>query len=145
VRKAIIFSGGFTAGKDMPSEGQAMFDYYYPRAPENGPLVILEEKSVDTSTNAKEVSKKLESMIRRGDLGLSQNSSIGQVTTGFHLERALNYFDSYGVSISWRGASEDLLAQEGRRYSAFTARYLSSERSQKRRKKRSKRAFPPEV
>lgn len=141
VNRALLFSGGYTAGSDISSEAQAMYDYYIDRVSGKSPHVILEENSIDTSSNAKYVRSTLEQMMERGDLGLRYDSRIGLVTAGFHLDRACRYFENYGIGLSWRGASEDLLALEGKRYGAFKGRYLSTNKVRAEELKEERRMF----
>lgn len=57
----LILSGGFTSGKNLPSEAEAMKRFLlknYPQIPESA--IILEEVSVDTKQNALEVKKILD-------------------------------------------------------------------------------------
>lgn len=82
----IIFSSGHTSGSAYPSEAEAMRDYLrqkFPEIPEDA--VILEERSLDTWGNAKEVRK----IIKQHGF-----QNIGLLTVGFHLERAAFLFAS---------------------------------------------------
>lgn len=141
VKRAILFSGGHTAGEYTPSEAQAMFDYYFDHAPVKGPPVILEEKSIDTSTNAKEVGRKLTNFMMRGDLGLNFDSTIGVLTIGYHLERSLKYFDSYNIRVAWWGASEDLLSGESPRHAGLRSRFVGSTIYRREQAEEDKRLF----
>ncbi len=86
----IIFSTGKTAGKDWPSEAEAMREYmleYYPNTPLE--RTLLEEESIDTIGNAEEVAK----MLREWE----ECSRIGLVTIGYHMERSLKIFRKRGI------------------------------------------------
>lgn len=88
----IIFSTGHTAGDDFPSEADAMERYLlekYPEIPEEA--IILEENSLDTWENAKEVKKILAE-------GSMQNVAL--LTVGFHLRRAKTLFESEGIQLA---------------------------------------------
>ena len=94
----IIFATGKTAGTDVPSEAEAMkrkLKALFPLIPNSA--IILEERSKDTASNAKEVKK----IIDRNGL-----REIGLVTVGFHLERATILFGREGIKVSTLVASE---------------------------------------
>ncbi|MEK7534746.1 MAG: ElyC/SanA/YdcF family protein [Patescibacteria group bacterium] len=113
ITDTFIFSTGYTAGKNMPSEAEAMQaylrrimqpmldasiknphleDFFLNRSPFNFfPNIILEQRSVNTSGNAKETAR----IIR----GFSSDSSrgVGLLALGFHLRRADTHFKKHGV------------------------------------------------
>lgn len=108
IAQRIIFSSGHTAGKDIPSEAQAMKDFLKKRFPEiPDEAIILEEKSIDTSSNAQEVGKIIK---ERGF------TNVGLLTIGPHAKNAWLLFQRHGVKIDWSDVfeSEGELAKRAR-------------------------------
>lgn len=91
----IIFSSGHTSGKNYPSEADAMKRFLLERFPEiPEEAIILEENSLDTWENAKEVKKVIKQ---------NRFESVGLLTVEFHLERAAFLFASeriYAIPLS---------------------------------------------
>jgi len=118
VSDRIIFSGGRTAGKNTPSEAEAMKKHLlriFPSIPENA--IILEENSLSTSTNAEEVKRIMEQQ------GLKE---VGLVSAGFHLKRAKYLFKQAGISLDPHNvlAAEEILRQ---RRPGYVEGYLESD------------------
>lgn len=109
----IIFSGGFTKGKDKASEAKAMFDYL--RSYDSSfkqEDVILEEVSIDTAGNAFEVGKLLD-----------RNSNVILLTTSYHLIRSRRIFRNFAVKVSGFYASEKVLKQESPKFDSVLREY----------------------
>ncbi|MBP9716745.1 MAG: YdcF family protein [Candidatus Levybacteria bacterium] len=89
--KKIVFVGGKTSGKNIPSEAAAMKNFLMKQFSDiSGDKIILEEKSVDTLTNAKEVKKILkENDIRSGLI----------LTTSVHTHRTKMLFNKEGLNL----------------------------------------------
>lgn len=114
----IIFSSGKTAGKDTPSEAEAMKRHLlriFPSIPEQ--VITLEEDSLNTYTNAQEVRRIMEQQ------GLKE---VGLVSTGSHLKRAAYLFKQAGISFDPHNilASEEILRE---RRPGYVERYLKSD------------------
>ncbi len=117
VAPMIIFSSGKTAGQRFPSEASKMYEYMkskYPEIPDDG--VVLEERSLTTFENAKEVKSLMRAMNR---------NTAALLTIGFHLPRAVKVFRDHRMDVSGF-ASERVLTENSEKYKAFVGRYLSS-------------------
>lgn len=91
VVKKILFSTGHTAGSDFPSEAAEMKRFMkerFPRIP--GENIILEEKSFDTPSNAKEVKK----IIKKYGF-----KKLALLTTKAHMLRADKLFKNFGIKV----------------------------------------------
>lgn len=117
----IILAGGKTAGKDWPSEAQAMADYmtkiYRAHLGQKdrdhskettdemislfNQSLIIEDQSIDTKTNADEVSR----ILTEHNLN---NAAL--ITVGFHLGRAEQNFQEQGIEAQGF-KSEDVMKQ----------------------------------
>jgi uncharacterized SAM-binding protein YcdF (DUF218 family) len=116
----ILIASGKTAGRDWPSEADAMRRYLarrFPGIPETA--VRLEDASLDTADNARLVAALLRASAPR---------SIALLTVGFHLPRSLRLFSTHGLAVERGVAAEDVVAQRSARHRAFIARYLASRR-----------------
>src|ERR1035437_196996 len=85
----IIFSGGFTKGKNKDSEAKAMFNClknYDPKFKNED--IILEEISIDTAGNAYEVGKIID-----------KDSEVVLLTTSYHLVRSKKIFKNYLIKV----------------------------------------------
>lgn len=92
----IIFSAGKTAGRDYPSEAEAMSNFLllkFPDIPED--KVILEDVSRDTLENAKEVKKVLEKYSLK---------KIMVLTTPEHVKRSRMLFRKAGIDAEVTGS-----------------------------------------
>jgi uncharacterized SAM-binding protein YcdF (DUF218 family) len=100
IGQKIIFSGGFTKGKESKSEASKMYEFVlnYIQIPQND--IYLEENSIDTAGNASEVKKYLD-----------KNSTVYLVSFGYHLKRAKRLFENYGIKVSGIFASEKILSK----------------------------------
>jgi len=110
VSDKIIFSSGKTAGKDAPSEAEAMKRHLlriFPSIPEHA--ITLEENSLNTYTNAQEVKKIMDQE------GLKE---VGLVSVGSHLKRAAYLFKQAGISLDIHNilAAEEILRERRPRY-----------------------------
>ncbi len=132
VSNRIIFSTGKTAGKDTPSEAEAMKRHLlriFPSIPENA--ITLEENSLNTYTNAAQVKRIMEQQ---------ELEEIGLVSVGFHLKRAAYLFKQAGISLDPRNilAAEEILRQ---RRPGYVERYLKSDLVAKENEKEKKAYF----
>lgn len=115
----VIFSGGKTAGKDLPSEAKALWDYTkskYPDIPEE--KIVIEEESFDTIGAAEKVYDILEKF---------KLKNVALLTIGFHLPRSEKIFTNYGIKVHGI-PSEEVLRNRSPDYQRFLERYLSSSR-----------------
>ena len=104
----IIFSSGKTAGSLLPSEAEAMKDRLlsiFPDIPEAA--VILDDISLNTFTNAKEVQR----IMREREF-----RTAALVSVGFHLERAQYLFKKAGLPVRDLIPSEWILHTRRSRY-----------------------------
>lgn len=118
----ILIASGKTAGRDWPSEADAMRRYLarrFPGIPEAA--VRLEDASLDTADNARLVAALLRA-------SASAPRSITLLTVGFHLPRSRRLFSTHGLAVEQGVAAEDVVAQRSARHRAFIARYLASRR-----------------
>ncbi len=87
----LIFSGGRTAGKDYPSEAEAMKRFLLEKFPEiSKDSLLLEEESMDTKQNA-QFSKKI--------IETNGFSNIAFLTTSSHIPRSKKLFGKIGLNI----------------------------------------------
>lgn len=109
----IIFSSGKTAGKDWPSEAEAMWNYTknrFPNIPNN--KIILEEESIDTAGNAEKA------------YGILQKYKIKHVvllTISSHLPRSVRIFANYGIKTN--GTSSQEILRNSKNYKNFVKEY----------------------
>ena len=109
VTNTFIFSTAHTSGKSVPSEAEAMANhfrkllqplpniairnrYLYHVWAQKGlhwPLIILEEKSLSTSSNAREVAKIVKS---------NKLTNLGLLTVDFHMPRSELHFKRHGIN-----------------------------------------------
>ncbi len=111
----LIFSTGHTAGSNVPSEARAMKDHLqriFKDIPDEA--IILEETSVDTEGNAKEVKKIIDRHPEFKTFGLLADTS--------HLERT-PLFERVGIQV----IPFDALAILGEERPGLIANYLKSE------------------
>lgn len=97
----ILLSSGHTAGQDYPSEAGAMRRFLrlnFPDIPDAD--VMLEEVSIDTASNAKEVG---------GMIDDKDYERIAILSTGYHVQNASTLFENYGVRVDDTVAAEDIL------------------------------------
>jgi uncharacterized SAM-binding protein YcdF (DUF218 family) len=96
----IIFSAGKTAGRNVPSEAQAMSDFLllkFPGFPKD--KIIKEEISVDTLQNAEEIKK----------IADTQNiKTLLVLTTPEHVKRTKMLFKKEGLNVDVEGSDEIL-------------------------------------
>jgi uncharacterized SAM-binding protein YcdF (DUF218 family) len=124
----LLFSSGHTSGPDVPSEAAAMRDYllrgiYIPEEVAEA-RIALEEKSIDTATNAKEVARMLE------ETGPNYGR-IDLVTVGFHTRNAKILFKRYGVPVEEAIASEDIIRERSKADEAFIQEWLGTTKVRK--------------
>ena len=115
----IIFSTGHTAGEDLPSEAQAMKSHLlriFPSIPEEA--IILEEISLDTQENAKEVKKIIDKY---------KFENVGLLTVRSHLKRAIRLFEKAGLTASPFASEETLKDKRAK----FINNYMSSDLGKK--------------
>ncbi len=121
----LIISGGKTAGKEFPSESEAMKTYILLKYPhETYPQIcdeniILEEQSLDTHGNAKEIKNILD---RENE---TQQSTPALLTVGFHTKRASKIFKNHGIETKSFNA-EELLQKKSPHYAKFVKRFNNS-------------------
>jgi len=85
----IIFSSGHTSGLDIPSEAQAMKSYMLSKIPNIAPVdILLEDKSLDTPTNALEISKLIK----------EKSARIAVVAPMLHKKRVLELLKTFNVN-----------------------------------------------
>ena len=104
--KEIIFSGGKTSGQELNSEAQSMANYLrriYPQIPETA--LALEENSLDTASNSKDLQKLLEPVIKE-----SPTKKVGLLTTSAHKNRASEHMHETGLEFD-NFEIEKILAQ----------------------------------
>lgn len=129
----VIFSSGHTAGKSIPSEAASMNAFLtnntrrFPAIPKEIP-VILEEKSIDTASNADEVSK----IVSEIEKDTNRNAQVILVTTGYHLGNAAKIFRDKRINVwDWNGyASDDVVAKRARVPQYFLENYNRQKRIQ---------------
>jgi uncharacterized SAM-binding protein YcdF (DUF218 family) len=117
----LLFSGGHTAGEDVPTEAEAMRDFlftHFPDIPEEA--VLLENNSIDTASNAEEVI----SMLTRP--GSKHYQHINLLTVGYHLPGAQKIFDNFGVPIEQGVASETVISKLSADQEAFVEQWSHS-------------------
>jgi len=125
----IIFSTGETAGENpegspYPTEAEEMKRFmriFFPEEEIPESAIELETHSFDTAGNAEEVKK----IAERENL-----SKIALLTVGFHLERSMRFFESYGVNPKKGFASEQILRRRSKHYRKFLREYHESDRFQ---------------
>lgn len=93
----IIFTGGKTAGKDWPSEAEAMRNYLLNFYEINLNDILVEDKSMDTAGNAKGVKKILEAMGAKEAIF---------TTISYHVERARKQFTELGLEGEWLNSDD---------------------------------------
>ncbi len=96
--KILIFSGGKTAGKNYPSEAEAMRNFLlskYLDIPVSS--IILEDKSFDTKQNAKNSKLIIEN---------NNFKKISFITTNAHIPRSKKLFKKVGLDIKGYSAEE---------------------------------------
>lgn len=123
----IIFLTAETAGNDpqgnpYPGEAEEMKRFmriFFPEdvIPENA--IEIDTHSFDTAGNAEEMKRIAER---------ERLSKIALLTVGFHLERSMRFFESYGVRVKKGFASEKILRGRSSHYKKFFRRYFGSER-----------------
>ena len=116
--KKIIFSGGYTKGKDKESEAKKMFELMknkFPDIPDAD--IILEENSRDTAGNAFEV-KKL----------LPINSKIILLSFAYHLKRAKIIFHNFNLDFEQTFASDNILKKMSPTYDEILKKYTLKRR-----------------
>ena len=112
----VIFSGGHTAGSDMPSEGQAMLDHMGLVYKDQVHKASVEGESLDTSRNAEYV---------RDSIEPDKKSLL--LSVGYHVPRATRIFDGYGIETDPM-SSESVLADERGSMDRFLENYSRSNR-----------------
>lgn len=118
--KKVLFSTGDTAGRNFPSESQAMIDYLARvgrSIPEED--VLMEEVSFDTPGNAEE-SKRIVEKHGLHDVAL--------LTVSDHLPRTADLYVNYGQSTSTSYASETIVQHISPHHEKFVNRYAKSPR-----------------
>lgn len=94
----LIFCGGKTAGKDYPSEAEAMKRFLLEKFPEiSEDSLLLEEESMDTKQNA-EFSKKI--------IEANEFSNIAFLTTSSHIPRSKKLFKKAGLILDSLSSQE---------------------------------------
>lgn len=117
IAKKLIFSGGYTAGYDMPSEAQSMASYLFKNYPYiRRSDVIMENKSVDTVTNARQVSKIIKEQ---------GYNNVAVITVGAHAIRAERIFKGIGIDAIVL-SSESILRERSKRDEKTVRNYTSS-------------------
>lgn len=133
----IILSGGVEVGSEYGDYSEAslmkkhMVEYYGIEEWR----IVLEDKSVDTSTNAKYSSEILER------LGFLESGNVKLITNEFHLDRSKMLFDRYYKKDFQSLSAEEILINRGdgnnlpgdrfnRRYATYTERFLDSKENQ---------------
>lgn len=121
ITNSLIFSTGHTAGKNVPSEAQAMENYFKTileqrrRAEKENPFlnsqlymppfsIIKEERSLTTSANAREVKR----FLKEYHPGVDERVAL--LVPGFHAQRADYHFKRQGLNLKIL-KTEDILQQ----------------------------------
>lgn len=123
----ILFSGGQTAGNDVPAESHAMRSYLgqlFPGVP--GRDVLVEDRSYDTAGNAEEVAKMLATLPYR---------CIGLLSVGYHVDNAATLFRRHGVPIDKRYASDEIMGRRSPHHEAYAEAWTDLKRIRQERKK----------
>lgn len=135
----ILFSGGRTAGEDLPSEAEAMREYMlerFPDVPEDD--ILLDNEAVDTAGNAEGAAEILsanpESYRRVGLLGV-----------GYHVPNARRIFERYGIKVERQFASEDVIGGISREQEDYVDRWSRQRRIRAERGKEMIRSLILEV
>ena len=110
----IIFSGGYTAGNEMPSEAKAMQNYMDRSYRNKAEEVYLEDKSLDTSRNAENIK----------DL-IKEKDNVLLLSVGYHFPRAKRIFNNYGIKADII-SSEEVLSGNDSRMDRFLKNYHGS-------------------
>jgi uncharacterized SAM-binding protein YcdF (DUF218 family) len=130
----IIFSGGKTAGVDSESEARVMQEYLqrkFKTIPAEA--IILEENSLSTDENAKNV----QGILDNYEGGVIQQAIL--LTSQTHLARAKKIFARAGLDFLQGKAAEELLMSRSSKYTnhylVFLDHYLNSPRVKKQKKR----------
>lgn len=114
----LIISGGKFCGEENPSLASETWKYIhakYPEIPES--LVILEEKAVDTSSNAQNTAD------------VMKENGIGKIlllSSGFHLKRVKDYFSEAGIKVTDIRAAEEEVVKRSSRHQKLIEKYQKS-------------------
>ena len=122
----LIFSTGKTAGKEWPSEAEAMLEYMkarFPKIPEEH--IRLEELSYDTPGNILQSKKIIEE---------SGYKNVGYLTIGYHLPRVATLMDYYDLPIMAIHPTEQIVSQRSKRHSKFIDNRIHSNEWKKQKK-----------
>jgi len=117
--KKVLFSTGHTAGPDFPSEAEAMKKFMkdkFTEIPDKD--IILEEKSFDTPTNAREVKK----IIKKHGF-----KKLALLTTKANMLRADKLFKHFGIKVD-DFYSEEETKKISSHYKKFVQEYSKSKR-----------------
>lgn len=131
----LIFSTGKTAGKDWPSEAQAMVDYMMVRFGKNPEIakklrrcIVLEDNSYDTPGNVTESKRILEGKDLSPELQEKLTgrrlTNLAYLTIGYHNPRVARLMDYYDVPISVIFPTEQIARRRSRRHEEFIRQYL---------------------
>lgn len=115
--KKLIFSTGKTLGEAWPSQARAMWEFTkkeYPDIPEES--VLLEEESWDTTENAEEVKKIMDT---------NHIDTTALLTVDYHLPRAEKIFRAYGMNVI-PVPSEEMLVRRSDHYKKFVENFHNS-------------------
>jgi vancomycin permeability regulator SanA len=93
----LIISGGFTIGHSKPSEAMAMKKYILQFFPELEHKIIMEEVSIDTPENMRELL----------DI-LTPRDKVSIITLSFHCKRSYNLAIAWGISLTRMIQSENI-------------------------------------
>lgn len=118
--KKILFSTGHTAGPNFPSEAEEMKKFMkdkFPEIPEKD--IILEEKSFDTPSNAREVKK----ILKKHNF-----KKLALLTTKAHMLRADKLFKHFGIKVD-DFYSEEETKKISKHYKKFVKEYSKSKRA----------------
>jgi hypothetical protein len=117
----LIISGGFTIGNSKPSEAKAMRKYILEFFPELEDKIILEEVSIDTPENMREL------------FGIvTPRDKVSIMTLSFHSKRSYNLAIAWGLTpirmiqsenINIKGLDIDLDRKLGKYYNSFGYRF----------------------
>ena len=118
--KKVLFSTGHTAGSNFPSEAEAMKKFMkdkFTEIPDKD--IILEEKSFDTPSNAREVKK----IIKKYGF-----KKLALLTTRVHMLRADKLFRHFGIKVD-DFYSEEETKKISSHYKKFVQKYSKSRRA----------------
>lgn len=119
IASKIIFSGGKTAGKNIPSEAFAMKKFLINKFSNiSGKNIILEEVSMDTIQNVIETKKIIEK---------NKFKNIAVLSTSKHLPRSIMLFRKFGLNPNYFASDEVLKKSDLKLYNLYKNEFTKTE------------------